>query len=301
MSKTSYSSTWLFILTFSTISYCQECQPSSNDPPYRFSYEDYIETQYAKDVNFNNINKTTLGDTKFINKKLNAKNVLEIPISPSIVDAISKYYQTYVEPYLKNGDCNYPLNGIKGYEFYCLSPYSVKGRWNSDVQWLQVDSPSAYESLFPYFEKMGLKNIFKDIIDVDKKIIVYAMSYVVRSKVQGHTFHVDFRETTNVNGFTLLTPIQDNSKIHLAYIDMNNTIQQYRYQKNVGIVFGENFHHGTDIITDYDKREALFCFSFGTDKMRDWRIIKRTAGLQGRHYMHPKYGFSGVPPSKFEY
>ena len=296
MSKTSYLSTWLFILTFSTISYCQECQPSSNDPPYRFSYEDYIETQYAKDINFNHINKTTLGDTKFINKKLNAKNVLEFPISPSIMDAISKYYQTYVEPYLTSGGCNFPLHGIKGYEFYCLSP-----PWNSDVQWLQVDSPSAYDSLFPYFEKMGLRDIFSEIIDFDENIIVYAMSYVVRSKAQGHSFHVDFRKTTNVNGFTLLTPIQDNSKIHLAYIDMNNTIQQYQYRKNVGIVFGENFKHGTDILTDNDKLEALFCFSFGTDKMRDWRTIKKTAGLQGRHYMHPKYGFSGVPASKFAY
>lgn len=283
--------TWLcFILFIVTVSQCQECKQTSKSPGYRYNYEDYVETQYAEDVRFNHINKSTLGDTKFINKKLLGKNVLEIPISPTVIDALSKYYQKYIEPFLTKGDCNYPLKGIQGYEFFCSSP----PYWKSDIQWIQVNSLSAYNSLYPYFEEMGLNEIFSNIIDVDEKIVIYTMQYVVRSRAPGYTFHIDFHNTTNVNGFTLLTPIQERSKINLAYIDMNKKIQQYKYKKGVGIVFGENFRHGTDITSGDNEREAVFCFSFGTDKMRDWEIIKRTASIQGLHYMHPVHGFSNV-------
>ena len=256
---------------------------------YRFNSEDYVKTQYAEDVNFSQINKTTLGNTKFINKKLKGRNVLEIPIPSTITDALLKFYQKYIEPFLTKGKCDYPLNGTKEFEFYCMSP-----SWKSDVQWIQVNSLSAYNSLFPYFNEMGLNDIFSNIIDVDRKIVVYNAHYVVRSKVPGHSFHIDFHDTTNVNGFTLLAPIQDKHLIHLVYKDMDGNKQQYRYRKGIGLVFGENFWHSTDITSRDNERETIFCFSFGTDKMRDWQIIKRTAGQQGLHYMHPIHGFTNV-------
>ena len=64
----------------------------------------------------------------------------------------------------------------------------------------------------------------------------------------------------------------------------------YEYKKNVGIVFGENFLHSTDIAFQ-DNQEVIFCFSFGSDKRRDWKYIKETVATQGEHYMHPFYGF----------
>ena len=137
-----------------------------------------------------------------------------------------KYYTKYVKPFLTfDRKCDYPLKGIKWHEFYCLHV----PRWKSDVQWIQVNSRPAYDSLFSFFEEMGLDAIFRNIIDFDEKIIVYGISYVVRSNVFGHNFHVDFKNTTNVNGFTLLTPLQDRSSINLAYIDLNGRIQQYLY------------------------------------------------------------------------
>ena len=53
------------------------------------------------------------------------------------------------------------------------------------------------------------------------------------------------------------------------------------YKKNVGIVFGENFPHSTDILSN-ESPEVIFCITFGTDKMRDWKIHKTNCGHSRR-------------------
>ena len=258
--------------------------------------ESYINTIFANDVNYTFINKSKPGDTKFINTKLNAKNILEIPITNATVNGLTNYYRKYVEPYLKNGKYSGPLKGIKGHEFYSVSPPS----WNSDIQWLSVNSPSSYEHLLPYFDEMKLTEIFQHIIDVDSKIVIYSIFYVVRSKILNRNIHVDFQNGTNVNGFTLLTPLQDNGDVHLFYKDINNKKRRYRYKKGIGVVFGENFFHSTDLRLEGGNREVVFCFSFGTDKLSDWEIIKNTAASQGEYYMHPTKGFTKNRNERYE-
>ena len=255
--------------------------------PKDLNHEWYNETQYAKDVHFNLIDKTRLGDTKFFNTKLAGKNVLEVPILPNVSDALHKYFKTYVEPYLDNKKCQGPLKGVPGHEFFCTSP---KG-WHSDIMWVSVDSISSYNYLIPYFESMRLRDIFQSIIDVDQKIIVYSIFFVIRSRIPTHKWHIDFVKTTNTNGFTLLTPLQKKNNIRLAYEDVNGNIQYYKYKKDVGIVFGENFEHATDKTKKIRNKEVIFCFSFGTDKMRDWPKLQVSVTNQGNHYMHPIDGF----------
>ena len=236
-------------------------------------------------MNFEFINKSTLGSTKFINSKLNARNVLEVPILSSTIDKLTNYYKTYIKPNLRNEDCDGLIQGADGHEFYCDSP-----SWKSDIRWISVNNLDTYHHFLSYFETMGLNDIFKKVIDVDSKIIVYSIFFVVRSKISEHYWHVDFETGTNVNAFTLLTPLQDRNQINLAYYDINDNLNRYEYKKNIGIVFGENFLHSTDIAFQ-DDPEVVFCFSFGTDKIRDWKYIKQTAASQGEHYMHPFHGF----------
>ena len=268
---------WFFLIFFHKL-----------ESPTSFEAECYINTHFAKDINYHLINKSEKGDTKFVNTKLDAKNVLEIPISNKTTNSLAKYYKKYVKPFLKQEKCNGPLNGILGYEFYCVSPPT----WNSDIKWISVNSQSSYDSLLPYFEDMDLTDVFKNIIDVDSKIIIYSAFFVVRSKIESHHLHVDFRRGTNVNGFTLLTPLQDQNDVNLFYVDENKEKRRYRYKKGVGVVFGENFLHSTDVRIEGGKKEVVFCFSFGTDKMTDWEIIKQTAAIQGQYFMHPKNGFT---------
>ena len=246
----------------------------------------YEDTNLAEDVMYKLINKSKLDTTKFINTKLNARNVLEIPIMPSTIDELINYYKTYIQPNLRKEKYIGPIEGLEGHNFFCVSPPS----WNSDIQWISVNNLASYNYFHPLFEKMRLNDIFKKIIDVDSKIVVYSMFFVVRSKITTHNWHVDFEAGTNVNAFTFLTPLQNKSNVHLAYKDVNENSNRYEYKKNVGIVFGENFSHSTDIASN-ESPEVIFCFSFGTDKMRDWKYIKRTAATQGEHYMHPTHGF----------
>ena len=253
------------------------------------SNQNFFNTEYARDIKMQEINKTRITDTKFVNSKLNARNVLEIPIPQQTIKSLMKFYQTYVEPYLKKGKYTGPLKEVNGYEFYSVSPKT----WNSDIQWISANSRSTYDYFMPYFDDIGLGELFMDIIDFDHQIVIYSVFFVVRSKILSPTLHVDFYPGTNVNAFTLLTPLQERNLIHLVYEDMNNTKKRYEYKKDIGIVFGENFSHSTDVSLKGD-REVLFCFSFGTDNLRDWSVIKRTAADQGTHYMHPIRGFTNI-------
>ena len=69
--------------------------------------------------------------------------------------------------------------------------------------------------------------------------------------------------------------------VHLAYKNINVNSNRYEYKKNVGIVFGENFPHSTDILSN-ESPEVIFCITFGTDKMRDWKIHKTNCGHSRR-------------------
>merc|ERR1712018_295778 len=60
----------------------------------------FINTEYASDIKVEQINKSKITDTKFVNSKLNARNVLEIPIPRQTTNSLIKFYQANVEPYL---------------------------------------------------------------------------------------------------------------------------------------------------------------------------------------------------------
>ena len=245
----------------------------------------YEETEFSIDVNFSSINKSELGDTKLINTKLNAKNVLEVHIASPIIEEIFYYYKKYIEPHLSRRECGSSIAGKNAHEFYCEAP-----SWKSNIRWISVNNIATYEYFLPYFEEMGLDQIFKPVIDVENKIVVYSIFFVVRSMVYGRNWHVDYYNGTNVNAFTVLVPLQDENLISLAYKDIDNTLKRYEYRKNVGIAFGENFVHSSNSGSS-DKLEVAFCFVFGTDKLGDWERIKETAVTQSKLYMDPIRGF----------
>ena len=276
----------LFMTCCTTFEYFKIIAQADENHCYE-SNTNFINSAYASDIYLPFINKSELGDTKFINDKLNAKNVLEIPIPFKTINSLMKYFQVYVEPYLKEGKYEGKLKGIKGHEFYCISPKS----WDSDVQWISVNSLFTYEYFLPYFKDIGLEDVFNKIIDIDNEIIVYNIFFVVRSKIKKHTWHIDFYNGTNVNAFTLLTPLQEENHVKLAYRDLNNEMKSYQYEKGTAIIFGENFMHSSDVSL-IGNREVLFCISFGTDKLQEWSVIKQTAAVQGNHYMDPIYGYT---------
>ena len=268
-----------FVLTLSSASKNDCYKPNSN----------FINTENALDIDFESINKSEITDTKFVNLKLNAKNVLEIPVPFQILTDLREYFDKYVEPYLVEGKYVGGLKGPGKHKFYCVAP----NNWGSDIQWISVDSRSTYNYFVPYFKDIGLDDIFKDIIDVEKEIVIYNVFFVVRSRCQQHKWHIDFYRGTNVNAFTFLTPLQDKNYINLAYRDLNNEEQLYEYKRGTAIAFGENFMHSTNVTPKGD-REVLFCLSFGTDKLRDWEVIRQTAAVQGNYYMHPIRGYTNI-------
>ena len=268
---------WVYTLSSASKNDCYK--PNSN----------FINTEYALDVDLESINKSKISDTKFVNIKLNAKNVLEILVPFQILSDLREFFDKYVEPYLVEGNYVGGLKGGGNHKFYCVAPKN----WDSDVQWISVDSRSTYNYFLTYFKDIGLDDIFKDIIDVESEIVIYNIFFVVRSKCKKHKWHIDFYRGTNVNAFTLLTPLQDKNDINLAYRDLNNEKKIYEYKRGTAIVFGENFIHSTNV-SPKGGREVLFCFSFGTDKMRDWEVIKETAAHQGNYYMHPIDGYTNI-------
>ena len=80
--KESSKSVYLGFMLFQCVTYCFFMTLFYRlENQLSIKIEEYIDTQFAKDINYRLINKSEVGDTKFENAKLNAKNVLEISIS----------------------------------------------------------------------------------------------------------------------------------------------------------------------------------------------------------------------------
>ena len=60
----------------------------------------YLQMKVFFSTKESRISNTVLDTTKFTNTKLNAGNVLEIPIIHSAIDKLIDYYITYIQPNL---------------------------------------------------------------------------------------------------------------------------------------------------------------------------------------------------------
>ena len=191
----------------------------------------------------------------FVNTRMSAPNVVEIPFDPAIASVL--------------------LPELDKPDFYTISP-----NWSSDIEWISNDSFRSYKVFLDCFERLGLEKTFSSIVDHETRLILYCGFFVRRSSCTEHTFHVDWGEGCNNNAFTLIAPLlhSENSP-GLVYRDVQGSIRKYSYRADRAIVFGSGFLHSTDL-GSAESPSVLLSLTFGTDKMQHWSEISEYVAAQ---------------------
>jgi len=206
----------------------------------------------------------------FVNKHLNAHNVIELDVSQDIVNELVELFEM-------------PLNEN---DFFVDSP-----GWSSDVKWISQNSIKIYKVFLSTFKKLSIEEKLKTYIDYENEIIMYSGFFVTRSKCTSPNFHMDWTAETENNAFTLITPIiHPENGPNLIYVNCDGTVSTYRYRKGKALTFGTNFVHSTEPRLS-NERSVLLCFTFGTDKIEHWPAISKTAETQGNLLRLPDGNF----------
>lgn len=208
----------------------------------------------------------------FVNFDLGAVNVATMPVDAGIVAEFAPLIGTS-----QNSDA-----------FVVVRP-----KWNSDLQWVSAGSIASFEHFQSAFDRLGVASTVAEYLDLDLAPRLYAGFLVIRSRCSAPNFHLDWVDTGN-EAFTFMTPITGAlPDFGLLYDKVNGTIGDYAYRPGEGILFGDGFRHSTKP-GHSDEPVALLCFTFGTDKMKHWDSILRTAGYQSKLVQQPDGSFAAL-------
>lgn len=213
----------------------------------------------------------------FINKELKAPNVLEIDVNAEIVNEFASVAKCLlgIAPWRS---LEWPLTEK---DFFSCRP-----KWDSDIEWISVDTPTAYEFFLSRFNRLEIGNQLAPYIDFEKELVVYSAFIVTRSVCEELNFHADWLGANN-DAFTMLTPISDNAaRFGLLYKNMFGAIEEYDYKTGKALVFGDHFIHSSRM-DRFDTPLALLSYTFGTDKMSRWEAISKTAAKQSDLFRQP--------------
>jgi hypothetical protein len=217
------------------------------------------------------------------NRELEAYNVYEMPLDPTVIATARALYALHVAPRwtapegsLQSGDLALFVKRPAG--------------WSSDIGWWSADDAATYH-LFEaeLFQKVRLDEPFRRLVDLDQTLRLYCPFFVVRSRCERTRFHKDYDWGCRTNAYTLMTPLEDLSATrdgHLAYLDSWGRQRIYRYRLGVAVVFGAGFLHGTQPVVAGAPR-AFLCFTFGSDKEQYWPAVRKSIGGQSRLICRP--------------
>jgi hypothetical protein len=158
--------------------------------------------------------------------------------------------------------------------------------WSSDIQWISAADEIAFARFEAAFEALEIARHVREFVACERQIRMYQGFVVVRSECRRPDFHVDWLDAGN-QAFTMLTPIGvPHAGFGLAYKTLKDEVRAYDYVEGEALIFGDHFVHSTRPGKS-PHPTMLLSFTFGTDKMEDWPVIRRTAGHQGGKLRRP--------------
>jgi len=202
----------------------------------------------------------------FFYKKLNANNVIEVDFN------IEKLKELEI---VKN---SYVWNTNK--DIFPSDKFShMKPNWGGDMEWISANNINTYNLFLKGFESLGFGELFRDIIECENQLRLYAGFFLKRSSSKKN-FHLDWESPLKNNAFTLLTPLyQEEDALHLLYKDISGKECKYKYEIGKGIIFGSNFYHSTEAGASSNS-SILLCYQFGTDLPEYNRAVYEAMGSQ---------------------
>jgi hypothetical protein len=201
----------------------------------------------------------------FSSLALRAQDVLEVSLDLQVIKEI----RNYLSRPMRSGDFSI-----------------VKPPWNSDIKWLAPATVSSFRFFDQCFRRLGVVEHVAPFLDLNRAPVMYCPFLVVRKICREAHFHSDWLDVGN-QAFTLITPLSKNaSELGLVYHQYDGSVAEYTYREGQGVIFGDNFVHSTK--PGVATRDIyLLSFTFGTDKMKYWKAMSRTAGYQSELFRLP--------------
>jgi hypothetical protein len=219
-----------------------------------------------------------------------ALNAYTFSFDDSDLDEIRLSFKLHIEKLLQEPERRNALNGGKVYfeplgdneSEYFLSSYGA-----NPLLWLSCNTDHTYRIYRNFFDKTGIAEDVKKLVDYENDIRVYCGFLVIGNKSSSPLWHVDY--DPGANGYTLITPLFDIEKEHgnLLYVNARQQPEKYFYKKNEAIIFGDRFLHTTEPYPESDKLRVLLSLTFGTDKIMYWPILRRTIATQSKYLILP--------------
>jgi hypothetical protein len=221
--------------------------------------------------------------------RIASSNAFELTFDASVLAPLASIYESVVAPQLdlqtlRSTRTHDKLRG-DGLCFH-VAPYG------SSLAWVSADDLPTYHEFLGLFDRLGLADAVKPLVDWRERIVMYQGFYVVTEGVPATTWHVDYYQ--GANAYTLLTPLYelDPKHGHLWYIPDgqkldNKNIKRHEYRHGAGVLLGDGVFHCTEPHPPGPRRRVLVSLTFGTDRMAHWPVLRRTVGGQSKFVVMP--------------
>jgi hypothetical protein len=165
--------------------------------------------------------------------------------------------------------------------------FHVTSYGTAPLLWVSNNNTHTYNIFKSFMTELDVMDEIKELLDFDNNIEVYCGFFVVGNKMDRPTWHKDFCD--GANAYTLITPLLelDDSHGNLMYKDVFSNNKTYEYKMNEAVIFGDGFEHATEPYAKTDKLRVMLSFTFGTDKIEYWDILKETIGEQSNYMTLP--------------
>lgn len=217
-------------------------------------------------------------------------NAFTVEFDQTLLDELKFLYHTYLASFLEDKTNSHLFKGgfrvsqtlnVGQYNFYIVSYQQFP------LLWVSNDCHNTYQVFKRFFSGLKIENQLKELIDIEKEVVMYCGFFVIGNHLNEIAWHVDYFD--GANAFTLITPLFELDKKHgnLLYRDENKCINEYSYRLGEAIIFGDKFSHTTEPYPQTENLRVLLSLTFGTDNLSYWNTLKRTIGEQSRFMILP--------------
>jgi len=165
--------------------------------------------------------------------------------------------------------------------------FYVNSYGTAPLLWISGNNSHTYHLFKSFMSELDIFDDIKELLDFDDHIVVYCGFFVVGKKMDRQTWHHDYCD--GANAYTLITPLFELDESHgdLMYKDASSVVKTYKYKMNEAVIFGDGFEHATQPYPETDKLRVMLSFTFGTDKVEYWDVLKETIGAQSDYMILP--------------
>jgi len=229
-------------------------------------------------------------NTKRLQKISPGLNAYTVSFAPSLLNTLREMLDTSLHERLSREGYDYLFQGrehiniqmtIEKFEFHVAS-YGM-----APLIWISNNNTHTYNIFKFFMMDLDITDDLKSLVDFENKIEMYCGFFVVGKNMDRQTWHKDYLD--DANAYTLITPLfeLEPSYGNLMYKDESLNIKTYQYKINEAIIFGEGFEHATELYPMSDELRVMLSFTFGTDKIEYWNILKETIGEQSNYMTLP--------------